>query len=105
MTDDANKDSKDQPKRTRPAPEPEKTQTASEGLPSDTVAEPSIQALHDAVKVEQEQGFRGTAADPTPNDHYTVAGVLDDSKRVPEEYKTQTGTIVYPADVVGENSK
>jgi hypothetical protein len=31
--------------------------------------------------------------------------VLDDSKRVPEEYKTQTGITVYPADVVGENSK
>lgn len=27
------------------------------------------------MDVEQEQGFRGTVTDPTPNENYTVAGV------------------------------
>ncbi len=29
-----------------------------------------------AVDDEQEQGYRGNTPDPTPNEHYTVAGVL-----------------------------
>jgi hypothetical protein len=36
-------------------------------------ANEQVQATVDA---ENEQGFIGTKADPTPNEHYTVAGVL-----------------------------
>jgi hypothetical protein len=72
------------------------------GLPADAVAEPSIEQVHEQFKVEQEQGFRGEAADPTPNEHYTVAGVLDDSKHVPEEFKTQTGVRVMPDPNYGQ---
>lgn len=32
---------------------------------------------------EQEQGFRGVEVDPTPNEHYTVAGVTK-GKPTPE---------------------
>lgn len=35
------------------------------------------------VDAELEQGFRGIEVDPTPNEHYTVAGVLD-GKPTPE---------------------
>ena len=31
--------------------------------------------VQDKMDVEQEQGFRGTPVDPTPNENYTVAGV------------------------------
>jgi hypothetical protein len=31
--------------------------------------------VDEAVAQEQEQGFRGTKVDPTPNENYTVAGV------------------------------
>jgi hypothetical protein len=36
-----------------------------------------------AVDQETEQGFRGVEVDKTPNEHYTVSGVLAD-KPVPE---------------------
>lgn len=29
-----------------------------------------------AADVETDQGYRGDKADPTPNEHYTVAGVV-----------------------------
>lgn len=29
-----------------------------------------------AVAAEEEQGFRGVKADPTPNEHYTIDGVV-----------------------------
>jgi hypothetical protein len=35
------------------------------------------------VDAEQEQGFRGVAPDPTPNEHYTVQGVAS-GKPTPE---------------------
>lgn len=35
-------------------------------------AEADVQAV---VDKETEQGFRGIKVDPTPNEHYTVAGV------------------------------
>lgn len=31
--------------------------------------------VQETVDAENAAGFRGTAADPTPNEHYTVAGV------------------------------
>lgn len=36
-----------------------------------------------AVEKETEQGFRGNEVDPTPNENYTVKGVID-GKPVPE---------------------
>jgi hypothetical protein len=72
------------------------------GLPADAVAEPAIQDLHDQMALEREQGFRGEPADPTPNEHYTVAGVLDPSKHVPEEFKQQTGVRVMPDPNYGQ---
>lgn len=36
-------------------------------------ADPQVQK---AMDVETDQGFRGTEVDPTPNENYTVAGVL-----------------------------
>lgn len=32
--------------------------------------------VQEQVDTEQEQGFRGDKVDPTPNEHYTVAGVI-----------------------------
>lgn len=76
--------------------------TASEGLPADALADDSaVAATQKAVKAamdrDTEQGFRGTAVDPTPNENYTLAGVTDPSKHTPEEFKTQTGVTVYPS--------
>lgn len=63
------------------------------------------QAVKDRLDEENEKGYRGTAADPTPNENYTLAGVTDPNVHVPEEFKVRTGAIVYPGDVVGQNSK
>lgn len=32
--------------------------------------------VQEQVDREEEQGFRGVKVDPTPNEHYTVAGVI-----------------------------
>jgi hypothetical protein len=81
---------------------PRRVDGRDSGLAADAVAEPSIQDLHDQMAAEREQGFRGEAADPTPNEHYTVAGVLDPDKHVPEEFKTQTGVRVMPDPNYGQ---
>ena len=57
-------------------------------LPANQVAdEPGAAALQKAVQKtvdeEQKQGFRGANTDPTPNENYTVKGVLAD-KPTPE---------------------
>jgi hypothetical protein len=41
---------------------------------ADAVGAGEVQATVDA---EQEQGFRGVKVDPTPDHHYTVAGVAE----------------------------
>lgn len=33
-------------------------------------------AVEKQLQEEQDQGYRGSKVDPTPNEHYTVAGVL-----------------------------
>lgn len=48
------------------------TTAGSTGSPAKGTPLTEIQAR---VAQEQEQGFRGTEVDPTPNEHYTVAGV------------------------------
>jgi hypothetical protein len=49
------------------------------------VGEAEVQATADR---ETEAGFRGAAADPTPNEHYTVAGVTS-GKPTPETHMGQ----------------
>lgn len=39
--------------------------------------------VQEKVDEENEQGFRGTEVDPTPNENYTVAGVTSE-KPTPE---------------------
>lgn len=41
---------------------------------------------------ETEQGFRGVEADPTPNEHYTVAGVTS-GKPTPETDQGQADKV------------
>lgn len=89
-------------RKTDPKGNPLRMDGKDTGLPADAVAEDSIQAVHEQVKVEQEQGFRGEPADPTPNEHYTVAGVVAEDKHVPEEFKTQTGVRVMPDPNYGQ---
>jgi hypothetical protein len=43
-------------------------------------------AVQRATDRAQEQGFYGVEVDPTPNEHYTVAGVVD-GKPTPETDK------------------
>lgn len=71
-------------------------------LPADAISEPAVAELHEQMKIEREQGFRGQPADPTPNEHYTVAGVLDPDKHVPEEFKQQAGVRVMPDPNYGQ---
>lgn len=40
--------------------------------------------LQKAIDKEQEQGFRGTKVDPTPNSAYTIAGVTGTPDPTPE---------------------
>lgn len=44
---------------------------------SDTIGEPKTTAQKgtQSTATQIEQGFRGVEVDPTPNEHYTVAGV------------------------------
>lgn len=56
-----------------------KEKKEEEVTPSDLGAD-EVQAK---VDEEQEQGFRGTEVDKTPNENYTVAGVLA-NKPTPE---------------------
>jgi hypothetical protein len=51
-----------------------KTKDVSEqkGLPD----APGMDEVQEKVDREEEQGFRGVEVDPTPNENYSVAGVL-----------------------------
>ncbi|MFD5675611.1 hypothetical protein [Streptomyces sp. NPDC127040] len=46
----------------------------------------AVAVVQEAVDKATEQGFYGVEADPTPNEHYTVAGVLA-GKPTPETDK------------------
>ncbi|MEW1803205.1 hypothetical protein ACIGO7_35315 [Streptomyces virginiae] len=46
----------------------------------------STAAIQKAFDKAQEQGFFGVETDPTPNEHYTVAGVVE-GKPTPETNK------------------
>lgn len=81
------------PQKKAEAPEAEKKDEVNENI-----APEAVKALNE----EWDRGFRGTEADPTPNDHYSVAGVTDPDKHVPEEFKTRTGVAVYPDPNYGQ---
>jgi hypothetical protein len=57
----------------------DKQQAAQQKAESDA-GQDQVQSMFDT---EQEQGYRGEAPDPTPNEHYTVKGVTSD-KPTPE---------------------
>lgn len=59
----------------RPAGEPE-----NQPVPADDGVAKAVQRATDKA---QEQGFYGVETDPTPNEHYTVAGVVE-GKPTPE---------------------
>lgn len=56
---------------------------ASDAIADDEHLAEAQLAVHEQVKTESEQGFRGVQVDSTPNEHYTVAGVTA-GKPVPE---------------------
>jgi hypothetical protein len=59
----------------KPAGEPE-----NQPVPEDDEVAKEVQRATDKA---QEQGFYGVETDPTPNEHYTVAGVVE-GKPTPE---------------------
>lgn len=74
----------------KPADEPEKKDAPAD----DGVAK----AVQHATDKAQEQGFFGVETDPTPNEHYTVAGVVEglptpetDSKAAAEARRASHG--------------
>ncbi|MFD7609713.1 hypothetical protein [Streptomyces sp. NPDC059828] len=62
----------------KPAGEPE-----NQPIPADDDVAKEVQRRTDKA---QEQGFYGVETDPTPNEHYTVAGVVE-GKPTPETDK------------------
>jgi hypothetical protein len=62
---------------------PEKTAAGQAEKAQAEQADAASKQVQEAVERDTAQGFRGVEADPTPNDHYTVAGVVD-GKPVPE---------------------
>lgn len=77
---------------------PEGTEPPADAKPEGV----NLAPLHKALQEEWDKGFRGIEADPTPNDHYSVAGVTDPDKHVPEEFKTRTGVAVFPDPDYGQ---
>jgi hypothetical protein len=69
-----------------PPPEP------AESFPPDVPAGADIgQAeVQETVDAENAQGFRGVKVDPTPDEHYTVAGVIE-GLPTPENHAGRTG--------------
>lgn len=55
----------------------------------DDVAEERVQEI---VDKEVEQGFRGVKTDPTPNEHYTLAGVAE-GLPTPETHPEQAAKV------------
>lgn len=70
---------------------------AADALADDPAVAATQKAVAERMQSEWAAGVRGTPVDPTPNYNYTLAGVNDDSVHTPEEFKTRTGTIVYPS--------
>lgn len=56
-----------------PAAEPAKSDSAKGDAKA---ADAGTKAVEEVLDAEEDQGFRGTKVDPTPNENYTVEGVL-----------------------------
>lgn len=69
---------------------------AADAQASEEAGAEAQRQVKSAIDKEIAQGFRGVPADPTPNENYTLAGVTDPNKHVPEEFKIQTGAVVLP---------
>lgn len=55
-------------------------------------ADAGVDQVQATVDAENAQGFRGTKVDPTPNEHYTVAGVTA-GKPTPETDAAHADTV------------
>jgi hypothetical protein len=62
------------PATAQPATSPGTTPATSGGTPS--TGDHGEDEVQETVDQEEEQGYRGTKADPTPDENYSVAGVL-----------------------------
>lgn len=81
---------------------------------SDTTKAPKaslVQKLQSTADKETAQGFRGIEVDPTPNEHYTVAGVTA-GKPTPEtdldaakEVRMETGLGLAPLEAAEREKK
>jgi len=60
--------------------------TMAEKKQTDDAASKRVQEL---VDKEQDQGFRGTKADPTPNEAYTVQGVTSNPHEAEQASRPQ----------------
>ena len=100
------------PKPTSPPAPPTPTPTpqpAVADLPSPAEAaglttehdDPPSQRVQETVNVETEQGFAGVKVDPTPNEHYTVPGVIA-GKPTPETDRDQAAEV---AQVTGGRTR
>lgn len=56
---------------------------ADNDSPEQPRVDPALDVVQEHAESEQERGLRGVEVDPTPNEHYTVAGVIA-GKPVPE---------------------
>lgn len=69
---------------------------AADALADDAAVAATQKVVAERMQSEWDAGVRGTPVDPTPNYNYTLAGVTNPNVHTPEEFKTRTGTIVYP---------
>lgn len=51
------------------------TDTTGPSAEDEAMLDATVTAAQEAMDAEHERGYRGVAVDPTPNEHYTVAGV------------------------------
>lgn len=55
----------------------------SRNTSAEKASEKAVDQVQEKADAEVDQGYRGVKVDPTPNEHYTVAGVTE-GKPTPE---------------------
>lgn len=70
----------------------DETGPQSDGVGQEDELTPEGQAMQDAVDEINAKGYMGVEADPTPDGHYTVAGVLA-GKPTPETHPEQAAAV------------